>query len=510
MGSIRFKKEYFKGLLHNNQFVVLACVFGVSFVLQLFMFPKTGDDFFWGSDLGIDQLHKLFISHNARLFSNTLNILLLRCLPLKALFNAAVITIIVYFLVKLCFSKANIYIYILAVTLVVLLGSETFIEVIAWQSGFVNYALSAAFDLGFIYFAFDFLKKPEKYANLKTAGLIVAITLPAQFIVETSTFFVVILALGTNLLYFKRTKRFSVPLIVWFAVAFISAVVSVCLLKFYVQVDFRPTDSLETILVNTPIKQQVLFIFYVFQYLVLDNLFIFLSLSALIVIFVFRDNAKFYKKLILIATPVVFSSLLVVNAIRHPAYKRDDLMGTLFDKLIVGGLMISFLAAIAVFMYCLCKIKSKSIKNKLLAFGAMYVIHIIPIIVVQYASYRVFFLNYLLLSLIIIHFASYMYKEGMIKIPLSRIKLCLIPVFLITAVYLFVYCYSSREFYTRQKYILNEAAKGSTNIQVHELAFGKYLHSLISDTYYEITYKHYLKINENTTLEVLPAKPIFK
>jgi hypothetical protein len=140
----------------------------------------------------------------------------------------------------------------------------------------------------------------------------------------------------------------------------------------------------------------------------------------------------------------------------------------------------------------------------------MYVMHIIPLIAIRGYGYRMFFLNYLLLILIIIHFASYMYKEGMIKIPLSKIKLCLIPVFGITAFYLFVCGYSSYEFYTRQNYILSEVAKDSSDITVNELTFGKYLHEDIHDPWYQSTYKHYLKIDENITFEVLPAKPMFK
>ena len=79
-------------ITNNHKFAVLFWVIsGMAFLLFTVlaaMFPYTGDDWAWGSQIGMDRLHTFFDNYNGRYFGNFLILAISRSKALKVVLMA--------------------------------------------------------------------------------------------------------------------------------------------------------------------------------------------------------------------------------------------------------------------------------------------------------------------------------------------------------------------------------------------------------------------------------------
>ena len=133
----------------NLRFVaVVAAVFLLLFALS-YLFPYSGDDWAWGSEIGLKRLQTGFVDYNGRYAGNLLVMALTRVRLLRAAVMAVVYTATALLARNFASSKKNV-VFLFGVALFFLLPKRIFVQAVVWTSGFTNYVPSIL--LVFCYF----------------------------------------------------------------------------------------------------------------------------------------------------------------------------------------------------------------------------------------------------------------------------------------------------------------------------------------------------------------------
>ena len=129
-----------------------------------FLIPYTGDDWAWGSRIGMQLLNEGFAGYNGRYFSNLLEILLTRSRILKAVVMSAFLCGIVYLTERISDKK---YSFCLSCFLLAFIPKNVLRQGILWTAGYTNYTVSVFFVLLYIAYIRDFLKKDASCADCR-------------------------------------------------------------------------------------------------------------------------------------------------------------------------------------------------------------------------------------------------------------------------------------------------------------------------------------------------------
>ena len=114
--------------------VLLFAAFSALFSL----FPYTGDDWAWGSQIGLDRLASWFENYNGRYFGNLLVMVLTRSKPVNVLLTAA--SMVAFCLLPKLFVKSEKFLpYALGTLFFFLIPQNMRVQVVVWTAGFSNY-----------------------------------------------------------------------------------------------------------------------------------------------------------------------------------------------------------------------------------------------------------------------------------------------------------------------------------------------------------------------------------
>ncbi|MBQ9690972.1 MAG: GtrA family protein [Eggerthellaceae bacterium] len=178
---------------------IIFILFVLLFLLTL-LFPFTGDDWGWGSSVGIERLLSGYQDYNGRYFSNTLMLVLGRSAVARGVFVAATVSLISYAIYRFVKKDHVVYLIISAV-LFLLVPKDVAAQGFIWISGFVNYVFPALITFAYLLLSFEIAENrydgsPAVYGGVFFLGLFGAL------IVENVTF----LHLGLSLLLFIGMK----------------------------------------------------------------------------------------------------------------------------------------------------------------------------------------------------------------------------------------------------------------------------------------------------------------
>ena len=84
--------------LKNNWFYLF--IFIAFFVLCL-LFPYTGDDWAWGTKIGINRLNNWFANYNGRYAGNLLVLLITKSKIIRSIIESIFFALIIYFINKI-------------------------------------------------------------------------------------------------------------------------------------------------------------------------------------------------------------------------------------------------------------------------------------------------------------------------------------------------------------------------------------------------------------------------
>lgn len=154
--------------LRKNKSIILYLFTVVFFGIFYYFLPFAGDDWAWGSSIGLDRLKNGFDGYNGRYLGNLLIILITRSVIAKVVLCTLIMFLLIFILGKifdnLSLSNNKTVNYIIAFSSVLILilpnqiafgeiqPFQIFGSTIGWLSGFTNYVVPSVLILIFYYF----------------------------------------------------------------------------------------------------------------------------------------------------------------------------------------------------------------------------------------------------------------------------------------------------------------------------------------------------------------------
>lgn len=133
--------------------------YGICFVLisaLCWLFPYTGDDWAWGSQIGIDRLNSWFANYNGRYLGNIFVLIMTRSNVIKTLIMALCLTGTVYLGEYITKKKYAFYVGCVSLALIPKLILK---QAVVWTAGFSNYVTSLFLTMIFIAYIYPIFEK---------------------------------------------------------------------------------------------------------------------------------------------------------------------------------------------------------------------------------------------------------------------------------------------------------------------------------------------------------------
>lgn len=201
----------------NRIWIVYGAIFVLLFLLAL-LFPYSGDDWAWGSQIGLDRLSNWFDNYSGRYFGNLIVLALTRSNLLKAIVMSACLTGIIVLVNKLTGEQKN-GVFIISAVLV-FMPVALLRQAVVWTSGFANYTTSIFLTLIYIYY----INNVNKIYGDEKPKSSVAVSIPLAvlgfantLIVEHLTVYNVLLAVYVIVFTAVKFKKVCIQHISYFA-----------------------------------------------------------------------------------------------------------------------------------------------------------------------------------------------------------------------------------------------------------------------------------------------------
>lgn len=205
-------------LIKRNKPVILYLLTIVLFGLFYYFLPFAGDDWAWGSEIGMERLKNGFDGYNGRYLGNILIILVTRSVVFKVIFCSSVMFLLIFVLSKifdnLSNCKRNSLNYIVAFSSVLILvlpnqisfggiqPFQIFGSTVGWLSGFTNYVVPSVLILIFYYFVTS-----KGYENKAVYVLLIIDGILSCLCVEHYTLFCLLFSFGIIVYRYYHYKR---------------------------------------------------------------------------------------------------------------------------------------------------------------------------------------------------------------------------------------------------------------------------------------------------------------
>lgn len=182
--------------------------YGIIFVLLFFLcmlFPYSGDDWAWGSQIGLDRLSNWFDNYSGRYFGNLIVLALTRSNLLKSFAMSFCLTGIILLVNKLTGEQKN-GAFIIS-TVLVLMPVTLLRQAVVWTSGFANYTTSIFLTLIYIYCVRNIYRDDKPKQSPLAAIPLLILGAANTLIVEHLTLYNIVLAvyvIAFTLIKFKK------------------------------------------------------------------------------------------------------------------------------------------------------------------------------------------------------------------------------------------------------------------------------------------------------------------
>ena len=177
-------------------------------LLLTFLFPYTGDDWTWGSKVGLELLGKWFDNYNGRYVGNIIVILLTRSRILRTIVMTSTIFGILYLSFKIV-NKEKPELFFVGLALFLAMHKFVFRQAIVWTSGFTNYTISIFLTLIYIYINKDLITKNKSNKSFLYCLLITIFGFISALFIENITIYNTALALLIIIYSYKKYKKVS-------------------------------------------------------------------------------------------------------------------------------------------------------------------------------------------------------------------------------------------------------------------------------------------------------------
>lgn len=205
-------------LERRSSFLVLLLF--ILLIILCYLFPYTGDDWAWGSSIGMDRLESGFSDYGGRYFGYLIVMIMTRFRFLRALIMAGVLVGIFYAIRRIVKHKWAFY---GSIVMMFLMSVDIFAQSVSWVSGFANYGVTALIVLAFLCLMIDIVveKKKEKVWMIIVAPIF---GFGGCLIMENVTVYLVLMSIGIQVYLWLKEKRFSLTLFLFAIGAVIGAI----------------------------------------------------------------------------------------------------------------------------------------------------------------------------------------------------------------------------------------------------------------------------------------------
>lgn len=403
-------------------------------LLLCFLFPYNGDDWAWGTSIGLNRLINLFKDYNGRWFGNFVVLALTRSRMLRTIVMSISIILIVSILSKLINKKNNAVKYSI-ILLLLLIPVDIFAQAISWTSGFSNYVIPIIFCLAFIYFNKNIFNDENIFISNKMMVPFFMMGFSASLFIEHVTIYNLLLSIFNIIFVFIKYKKIIISNLSYFFGSIIGTI-----LMFsngaYRNI-FHAADTYRSIAIDNFFSKSLNTYFdTISKYLVESNIALNIAISIIFIIILFKgfkhSNDRYIKKIITKTSLVILFLILSLNIFM---IVDNDIIFSLFgkyEKIIFGLLTVVYF--LILFLVTLFFLKGEKRKQNI-----FYLVSIIvlasPLLVVTPLGPRCFFPTYIMFIL----FAVNSFDSLNVHLKKDFIKSLKIIILIIMCIYIVVF-----------------------------------------------------------------------
>lgn len=188
--------------MKNDKNKIYKIGFLILLLILCMLFPYTGDDWAWGSTIGLERLATLFKNYNGRYAGNIIVLILSRFKFLRIICVSLVLYFIVYFQYILI-NKKKFTLFLLDCSLLLLIPKSIFREAVVWTSGFTNYALPT-----FLIILYFVMINRKLFSKLTIFFMFILGFITALF-VEHITIYIIVINILLLLYTFIKNKKYK-------------------------------------------------------------------------------------------------------------------------------------------------------------------------------------------------------------------------------------------------------------------------------------------------------------
>lgn len=401
------EKKWFLGI---SAFVI-AFFFSLSY-----LFPYTGDDWAWGSQLGLDRLNCFFYDYNGRYLGNLLVILLTRF----KILNVIAMTVSYYGACYLCVKYAKnkrLLILVFSVVLFLAMPREMFSQAIVWTSGYTNYVPGALMSLLYIVIIKNVTGKELPEYKKYTVVLTFLLGLLGALFMENVTLFNI--ALGFAVIVYAKIKfksffsahaGFFIGALAGAAIMFTNG----AYLNILKGEDAYRSTADEQISLFETIDAHLLSTVY---NLVISNYMMCIIATVLLCLLVYACSKRASKRkrtaVALLLTVNCIATVLIVLRNTVIGTEAEELFEFLKYKISLNVIAWAYILSLAIISY-VCIDKEKRLR---LMLPLMCVpVAVAPLLVINPIGPRCFFIAYLLMMVYLSALLSYLMSECDLKL----------------------------------------------------------------------------------------------
>ena len=452
-------------------------IIGITFLFLLFLcylFPYTGDDWAWGSSIGIDRLQSFFEDYNGRYAGNLIVILLTRSNILKTIVMTIVIGGMAYLSYRIV-NKEKISLFVLFNILFFAMSRTIFRQGVVWTAGFTNYAISTFLILIYLYILSKERNGKKLWAIITPIFICVLAFINALF-AEHVTLYLVAIDLIILIYQGIKNRKLNKIVLAHLIGAIIGAIVMFSNGAYGIIANnedgYRsmPVDGIASIFEK--ISENFVTIY---QELITNNILLVIVLTILLIGLIckyLKENSitTKVKSILCILTMYLigFTAYVVVSSINPSWLILLKEKPTQYFEFIIS--VIYFICVLLI--SCIC-IKDKNKKIRIIFSWISISILSAQMFIVQPIGGRCFLPMYVFFILIVLELYNYIINCKEIE-KLLNIVMITASIF-IAIYYSSIFVYIHHIDIERKNYLINETAKGSKEILLTHLPYEQYL-----------------------------------
>ncbi|MCQ2480562.1 MAG: DUF6056 family protein [Clostridia bacterium] len=393
--------------LHKLNIALFLLLF-LTFVYLAYLFPFSGDDYDWGSYIGIERLKDHFSGYNGRYLGNIIVLVLTRIKFLRIIIVPVIVLLICDRIAKI--ARLNDYCYFIPFVLIFVMNRAIFIQTVVWTSGFSNYIPPALLVL----LIFELFLKIKSSNGAEYTGKILLFFLGfcSTLFIENITIFCMCFAFFALLICVINKKN-----VVCSIYYFIGTLIGFLLMfsnTAYIRIIKSEDDYRKIFNLNDIFKSININLSLIIKHFIQYNSVVFVVLIVSLVIISVYESKK-SNRIPLIALNAL-NVLLYITIVGIDAFDFDlsELTYLVVNTIVIGLLFVSVALLV---IWC---VEPVSERNKVLLLLLGVPISMAPLLVVNPIGPRCLFTSYVLL--VCLTSILIKYALDLLKIPDKNVR----------------------------------------------------------------------------------------